>query len=119
MADPSLIVAGFALAGTLVASYLTFRSSKNATRVGLEANAFQRAVQAEEKAQAAENKVEQANSRVDATLRRLRKMETNMVSLESRLRYIIHLIHDPYISLEMLRERVPLNFNTASREDEE
>lgn len=110
--DPSLVIAGLALVGSFTASYLTYRSSKNATRVGLEANAFQRAVKAEEKSEAAEK-------RADAIEVRLRSMERHTVSLESRLRYIIHLIHDPYMDLPLLRERVPLNFNSFRREDEE
>lgn len=105
MADAGIIVAGLALAGTLVASFMTYKSSKNATRVGLEANAFQRAVQAEEKA-------EQANRRADACNRRMQAMENNLVRIESRFRYVILMIHDPYTSIEMLRERVPLNFNS-------
>lgn len=103
---------------TMFIGYLTYRASKNATRVGLEANAFQRAVKAEEQSQVAKDKSEEAERRADAVIVRMRKMEASMVGLESRLRYIILLIHDPYISIEMLRERVPLNFNTARRDDE-
>lgn len=112
MADPSLIIAGLALAGTCLASYATYRGSKNATRVGLESNAFQRAVAAEQKTEAAE-------ARVDALTQRLRKVERNMVSLESRMQYVVQLIHDPYITLEFLRERVPMNFNSRRRDERE
>lgn len=108
--DTGIILGLLALAGTLSASYITYRTSKNATRVGLEANAFQRAVRAEEKSSAAEDKV-------DAMILRLRSAERDMVSIESRMRYIILLIHDPYMSLELLRERVPLNFKTTRGDD--
>lgn len=117
MDDPSLIIAGLALIGTIFAAITTYRSSKAATRVGLEANAFQRAVAAEEKAQAAENKAEQANLRADACNRRMRQMELDLVSLESRFRYFVHMVHDPYMTLELLRERVPQTFNASRREE--
>lgn len=109
--DPNIFIAITVLAGTLFASWTTYKSSKNATRVGLEANAFQRAV-------AAEEKVAQAEEKMEATNRRLRRMESDLVTVESKIRYIVQLIHDPYVTLEFLRERIPANFNHTRRDRE-
>ncbi|HET8671034.1 MAG TPA: hypothetical protein VFM05_10525, partial [Candidatus Saccharimonadales bacterium] len=84
--------------------------SKAATQVGMENTAIQRALAAEKKADAAESKAEESEQRADAFQIRLRQLEIRFVRLESKMRYFVAMVHDPYATLEVIRERVPRNF---------
>ncbi len=108
--DASTLIALIAFAGTTLAAFLTYRSSRAATAVGQQANALQRATAAEVKADAAEEKADDAERRADACMNRLRQMEIDLVKVESKLRYFVTLLHDPYMSIDHLRERIPADF---------
>jgi hypothetical protein len=122
--DASTLIALGAVATAFVGSLLTFRSARAATSVGRDANRIQwveqarkDATQAQQRAGVAEAKAEDAERRADGLQERLRRMEIRMVDLESRERYIeararhiVRMIHDPYMSIDMLRERVPADF---------
>lgn len=105
------------LAGTIVAGALAYRASRSATEVNWVKQARADVVQAQQRANAAEAKAEAAEVRADAFQDRLRRMELRMVTLESReavlaarIRYIVQMIHDPYQTIDQLRQRIPAGF---------
>lgn len=111
--DTAVVVALVSLAGTAVVGWLTYRASRSATDAQWVQQA--RAVAAE-----AEAKVEDAERRADACQERLRRLEVKMVTLESRaamaaarIRYIVAMIHDPYQTIDQLRQRIPATFGAS------
>lgn len=129
--DAGIWIAVCSLVGTVIVGSLTYRASRSATAADQDANRIRwvdqaraDATQAQQRAAAAEAKAEVAERRADACADRLRRMEIRMVELESRERYIevrarhiVRLIHDPFMSMEVLRERVPTDFATGAEEE--
>jgi len=115
--DTAVMVALVSLAGTVVVGALTYRASRSATDVKWVEQARADVGRAQQRANAAEEKAESAEARADACQERLRRMELRMVSLESReavlaarIRYIVRMIHDPYQTIDQLRQRIPAGF---------
>lgn len=128
--DANTLIAMGSVVATLIIAGLTYRASRSATSVSQDANhirwveqARADAAQAQKRAGLAEAKAEAAERRADACADRLRRMEIRMVGLESReriiearARHIVKMIHEPYMSMMMLRERVPADFAAEPEE---
>lgn len=108
--DSNVVVAGLAVAGTMFATYMTYRASRAATAVGAETTALQRALQAEKASDSAKAEAAEAKAETERYVTRLRQVEVKMVRLESRFRYFVGLLYDPYITIDTLREKIPENF---------
>jgi len=108
--DNSALIVIASAASTILAAFWAYRSSRNATAVNQDANNIQWVKQAREVAAAAEAKAENAEQRADAFSVRIRTMERQLVSLESRVRFMVMMIHDPYMTMQILRVRIPEDF---------
>lgn len=118
MQDVSAWIAFGSLVVSFIATFSAVRSSRRANEINQDANNIKWLEQARHAAQVAETKADDAERRATALMNKMLSMERRIVSLESKMRYLVALIHTPYMTIDLLRETVPESFARSTYDHE-